>query len=110
MRIYFPLRDRGNSGFRARLAAIVLACTLYTPPILQAQSNNAYGTANCSASFLSSCPGQETLFNADSPAVAAPFPVIGAAFWEVSVMLLGLAGVWASRRHRLGVTEEGDVS
>ena len=84
------------------LVALLLTCTLLSSPSTEAQSSNAYGSANCEASFLNLCPSQETSAVSDSGAVAAPLPVIGAALWEILAILSGVGGFWVASRSRKG--------
>lgn len=68
---------------------------------VRAQTSNAYENANCGASFLNSCPNQETIVAAESGPVAAPLPTIGIALWELCALLAGFGGAWLARRRRL---------
>lgn len=97
-----------NKGFleavrrRHGLIALLLVCTLWSSPSTEAQSSNAYGSANCEASFLNLCPSQDTSAASDSGSVAAPLPVIGAALWEILAILSGVGGLWIASRRRAG--------
>ena len=88
------------SASRKGLFGFVLICSLVTLPLVHAQSTSAYDNASCGASFINSCPGQDTLVATDSGTAAAPLPIVGATIWEIIVALTGLSVVLRARHHK----------
>ncbi len=73
-------------------------CLMGSP--VHGQGSQAYSSANCEASFLSSCIYDETTTTEAATASPAPLPIIGVSLWEAGLVTSSFLMLWLVRRRR----------
>ena len=89
------------TNFSSGVALLLVGALCLMGSPVHGQGSQAYTSANCEASFLSSCIYAETTTTAEAaPTSPAPLPIIGASLWEAGLVTSSFLMLWLVRRRR----------